>query len=201
MCAWIVSTAWQHCHTCDVCFECSPFVCVSRSVLTAFQNFRACYSPATTPTCQLPPHPRLSLSLLFNFPLWADEWSPGDGVTVVVPAGSLFLSQGIWEVFYLPEEVSSGPDGELFILLWNKHWYPKFQFRFHLNRCRVKKHDTVEHDTTVFQIICAHSCEDWTTCMLPARFWQLWHIFPFSVAQFRDSGSKWASCWQFHLCQ
>lgn len=138
--------------------------CVSRSVLT--ELFRT-----SGPVTPLPPQKSVTslliiVSLLLNPPLWADEWTQGDEVT----AGLLFLSQGIWEVFYLSEEVALGLDGELFKPII-KHSHPKFQFHFHLNRCPVKKLDTLAHNTTVFQIICAHSCEDSTTCMLPARFW------------------------------
>lgn len=78
-----VGTAWQRSSACGVCFECSPFVCVSGSVLSAFQTFWARYSPATTPTCQLTcssscPSLRSSfcLSLLFGPSLRADEWPP-----------------------------------------------------------------------------------------------------------------------------
>lgn len=100
-----VGTAWQRSSACGVCFECSPFVCVSGSVLSAFQTFWARYSPATTPTCQLTcsssssPSLRssLCLSLLFGPSLQADEWPPGDEVTVAVTARSHCLSRGEFE--------------------------------------------------------------------------------------------------------
>lgn len=85
---------------CGVCFECSPFVCVSGSVLSAFQTFRARYSPATTPTCQLicssssspSLHSSLCLSLFFGRPLM--NGTPGDEVTVAVTARSHRLLWG-----------------------------------------------------------------------------------------------------------
>lgn len=119
-----VGTAWRRSGACGVCFECSPFVCVSGSVLSASQTFWARYSPATTPTCQLTcssscssPSPRssLCLSLFFGSSLRADERPPrwwGDS-----GCNCSCLTGEFRRCFSLPEEAPpTGANTDLFIL-------------------------------------------------------------------------------------
>lgn len=120
-----VGTAWQRSSACAVCFECSPFVCVSGSVRSAFQTFWARYSPATTPTCQLTCSPHtllrssLCLSLLFGSSVRADErpprWWGGSSCNCWVSPSLTGESGGC---FSLPEEAPpTGANTDLFILL------------------------------------------------------------------------------------
>lgn len=100
----IVYRAWQHSCTCVVCFGLSPFVCVCIRLSDAhcFLDLLGLLLPCDHTNLSAPSSSSLTLSLVLShsFSLRADEWSPGDEVTVVVTAWSVFFSWGIWEVLY-----------------------------------------------------------------------------------------------------
>lgn len=104
----------------------SPFVCVCIRLSDAH-----CFSRPSGPVTPKPPHqpvnspPLLLLLVLLlslSLSLLANEWSPGDEVTVLVTAQSLFLSRGIRKVLYFARETTlqrrslQVVDGDPFIL-------------------------------------------------------------------------------------
>ncbi len=149
-------------------------------------------SPATAPTCQLPvPPPPLplpmSLSLSFSLSLWADEWSPGDEVTVVVTAQFLFLSPDIWKVLYFARDTvrwrRSVQSLMVTLLCYYKTNTAVLSFN-HIsidvlwNLCEAAGYSALCLND--FVVIHVKDSEKVLPCCQPAAWW-LWHIFSSSV--------------------